>query len=115
MARITAPHPGFNGRGVGGVVFTDSVAHTDNPAVIDYCLTSGYTVEIDDAAGKALDKMTKPELLVYAEASGIEVDPSAKKSDILAAVLAAEAGDDADAGDSSDESDAGDTGPQGDN
>lgn len=45
-ARITAPVAGLNGTGVGGLKFEDSVAFTDNEAVIAYCESSGYTVEL---------------------------------------------------------------------
>ncbi len=31
--------------GVGGLVFTDGVATTDNQAIIDYCTSAGYTVD----------------------------------------------------------------------
>lgn len=44
MAKITAPVKGFNGA-VAGVHFTDSVAETDNEAVIRYCAGAGYKVE----------------------------------------------------------------------
>lgn len=48
MARITAPVPGLNGLGVGGLEFVDSVAETDNEAIIAYCRETGYTVEDGD-------------------------------------------------------------------
>lgn len=58
MARITAPVEGFNGT-IGDVHFVDSVAETDNLAVIGYCQTAGYTVEFDEGStvlkGAALD------------------------------------------------------------
>jgi hypothetical protein len=44
MAKITAPVEGFNGD-VAGVHFKDSVAETDNEAVISYCYGAGYKVE----------------------------------------------------------------------
>jgi hypothetical protein len=49
MKKITAPVPGLNGPGVGGLQFVDSVAVTDVEAVIAYCESAGYTVEdVDD-------------------------------------------------------------------
>jgi hypothetical protein len=54
-ARITAPVPGLNGPGVGGIQFTDSIAETDNPSVIAYCQGAGYLVEpLDDEAPVAV-------------------------------------------------------------
>lgn len=47
--RITAPVPGLNGSGVGGLQFVDSVAETDNEAIVAYCRDAGYTVEDLDA------------------------------------------------------------------
>lgn len=46
MARITAPVAGFSGE-IGGVVFTDGTADTENAAVISYCLAAGYEVEAE--------------------------------------------------------------------
>ena len=45
MKRITAPVQGLNGAGVGGLQFVDSVATTDDSAIIAYCESSGYLVE----------------------------------------------------------------------
>ncbi len=42
--KITAPVVGYSGVGAGGLVFTDGVAQTDNPAVIDYCRQAGYQI-----------------------------------------------------------------------
>lgn len=50
-ARITAPVPGLNGIGVGGLTFENSVAETDNEAIIAYCTLQGYTVEPIDKTG----------------------------------------------------------------
>lgn len=53
--RITAPVDGLNGLGVGGLQFVDSVAYTDNPSIIAYCESSGYTVEdSDNESGTAI-------------------------------------------------------------
>lgn len=49
MAKITAPVEGFNGD-VAGVQFKDSVAETDNAAVISYCFGAGYKVEDEPTA-----------------------------------------------------------------
>ena len=54
--RITAPVEGFRGK-VGGVEFKDSVAITDDEAVIAYCRAAGYKVEpVKAAAPKAETK-----------------------------------------------------------
>ena len=44
MARIQAPNREYNGQ-IGGVVFKDGVAETDNHAVIAYCRNAGYEVD----------------------------------------------------------------------
>lgn len=56
MARIEAPvkQPG-DVTGVGGLVFTDGVAETDNPAIIGYCQGAGYTVD-----GEVLNEAPNP-------------------------------------------------------
>lgn len=104
MTRITAPVSGLNGQGVGGIVFADSVAHTDNEAVIDYCRTSGYTVEDEEPAAesapKAVNDMTKDELVAHAETTAIDLGGAKTKADILAVIEAA-----ASAADSTDDTD----------
>lgn len=46
MARIEAPvKMGGEVVGVGGLVFTDGVAETSDPAIIAYCTGAGYTVD----------------------------------------------------------------------
>lgn len=42
--KITAPEPGFNGDGPGGLKFKDGVGYTDDDAVIAYCKRRGYGV-----------------------------------------------------------------------
>lgn len=44
MAVIMAPVDSFNGN-VGGVQFANGQAETDDPAVIAYCESAGYTVK----------------------------------------------------------------------
>lgn len=63
--RITAPVSGLNGPGVGGLIFENSVAETDNQAIIDYCQAQGYTVEDSDetpATPASLDDLTAEQL-----------------------------------------------------
>lgn len=50
MVKIIAPVEGLNGPGVGGLEFVDSVAETDNEAVIAYCRGAGYKVEDGEAS-----------------------------------------------------------------
>lgn len=45
MAVIRTPVPGRSGPGVAGVVFINSQAQTDDPAVIAYARRHGYEVE----------------------------------------------------------------------
>ncbi|VXB82175.1 hypothetical protein [Aeromicrobium sp. 9AM] len=62
--RITAPVAGLNGTGVGGLQFENSIAETDNQAIIDYCIAQGYTVEpiTDDGKPAGLDELTIAQL-----------------------------------------------------
>lgn len=48
-------------------------------------------VEGKAATPKTIDKMKKDELVEYAKGKEIEIDESANKADILAAIVAAEA------------------------
>lgn len=43
--KITAPVEGFTGVGVGGLVFDNGVAETDDEAIINYCRGAGYGVD----------------------------------------------------------------------
>ena len=95
MARITAPIEGFRGT-VGGVQFKDSVAETDNEAVITYCLSAGYTVELGEtepAGSDVPDASWKvAELVAWATDHEIAIPPEAtKKADILAVLVEASA------------------------
>lgn len=47
MARITTPVPGYNGQGPGNLQFQDGVAHSDDPAILDYCRGAGYGIDSD--------------------------------------------------------------------
>lgn len=75
-ARITAPVPGLNGVGVGGLQFDDSIAETDNQAIIDYAISAGYKVEpIDAESGKDADlsKLLVDQLEAIAAAEDIDL------------------------------------------
>lgn len=56
MPKITAPVDGFTGESVCGVVFTDGVADTDNPAALAYFARHGYDVADDKPARKTRGK-----------------------------------------------------------
>ncbi|WP_405659739.1 hypothetical protein [Streptomyces sp. RK9] len=56
--RVTAPLDGFNGEGVGGLLFVDGTATTSDLAIIGYCQGAGYRVEpldgqSDEPAGRS--------------------------------------------------------------
>lgn len=72
--RITAPVAGLNTVGVGGLQFTDSVAETDNPAIIDYCAGAGYLVEPITAPAGGLGDLSIADLNDLADAEGIDLD-----------------------------------------
>ena len=84
MTKITAPAEGFNGT-IGDVVFVDSVAETDNHAVISYCRDLGYKVE-DDAASDGLGDLTVTKLKKVAKVEGINLDGATKHDDIVAVI-----------------------------
>lgn len=44
MATVKTPVEGWSGESVCGVVFTDGVADTDDPAALRYFEAAGYTV-----------------------------------------------------------------------
>ncbi|MDQ5861567.1 MAG: hypothetical protein M3536_04805 [Actinomycetota bacterium] len=78
MAKITAPIQGFNGE-VAGVHFKDSVAETDNAAVISYCAGAGYKVELGEP--------TPEPVPVVPNAEGDAPTGNASKADWLAYAL----------------------------
>lgn len=91
MARITAPTQGFNGS-IGDVRFTDSVAITDDIAVIGYCQGAGYVVEYDDAEpqgpqGAPEKSWTVAQLKAWASEHAVDLGEATKKDDILAVIL----------------------------
>lgn len=91
MARITAPTPGFNDS-ISTVRFTDSVAITDDIAVIGYCQGAGYVVEYDDAPaaefpeGEVSPEWTVAQLKAWAKAHDCDLGEATKKADIFDAI-----------------------------
>lgn len=57
-------------------------------------VTAKSADEDDEEGGKGIDRMKKAELVDYAESNNIEIDASANKADVLAAIKAAESGED---------------------
>jgi hypothetical protein len=55
MARIEAPHRGYNGPGPGGAVFEDGVATVDDEGAINYYRSAGYTVDGEGPGGDEPD------------------------------------------------------------
>ncbi|MET7450679.1 hypothetical protein ABZT03_02060 [Streptomyces sp. NPDC005574] len=76
MATITAPVEGYSGAGVGGLMFEDGCAETDNPAVISYARRHGYTVEGDEDGPQDTKpparSASKAEWVAYALTQGAE-------------------------------------------
>lgn len=99
--RITAPVAGLNSVGVGGLQFDNSVAETDNQAIIDYCIAQGYTVEPIDDDGKpaGLDELTITQLdeLAAAEEIDLKGHKASKQSRVDAIEAARKAKADQDA------------------
>ncbi|MFD9863474.1 hypothetical protein [Streptomyces alboflavus] len=52
--RVTTPLDGYNGEGVGGLLFVDGTATTSDPAIIGYCQGAGYRVEPLDGGPSAV-------------------------------------------------------------
>lgn len=90
MAKIIAPNGQYAGVSA-SVSFSGGVGHTDNPHLIAWFYSHGYTVEeeaVKPPKEKPVEKMTVEELKAYAQAHGITL-PDGKKEELLAAILAA--------------------------
>lgn len=81
MAKITAPNAKYNDVSA-GIRFSDGVGYTDNPHLIEWFKSHGYTV--DETALPDLDSMKVDELKAYAEGKGIDLGDATKKEDIIA-------------------------------
>lgn len=93
MTKIIAPVEGFNGD-IAGVQFKDSVAETDNEAVISYCAGAGYTVEFEPAPpADPFDpaKHNAEEVLAYVAAID-DADPESHDAEVVRVVEAERAG-----------------------
>ncbi|MGN7969016.1 hypothetical protein [Microbacterium sp. 22296] len=91
---IETPVEGFDGI-VAGVRFVDGKGSTDDEGAIAYFERQGYKVSghVDDEVqrefplGDPSDKWTKPQLLAFAKANGIQIEADVKtKDDIWAAI-----------------------------
>ncbi len=89
-ARVTAPVEGFAGV-VAGAVFTDGVATTDDEWALAYFRRHGYGIDRDEADalpdGDPSDSWTKVQLLAWATANAVEVTATAKKAELLEAII----------------------------
>lgn len=79
-------------------IFNRGVAYTNDTAKADILRAKGYTVEGKpdqvEVQADPLKKMTVDELKEYAATNGIDLGEATKKADILAAIQAAETGND---------------------
>lgn len=79
-------------------IFNRGVAYTNDTAKADILRAKGYTVEGEpdqvEVQADPLKKMTVDELKEYAATNGIGLGGATKKADILAAIQAAETGND---------------------
>jgi len=98
--KITAPNAEYSGVGVGGLVFSDGVAETDNDAVINYCRDAGYGIGDSDtepparrrakaAAKPPVDARDVPAAQVGSPLRDAAVDP--KPEDFMPPVNAGQA------------------------
>lgn len=79
-------------------IFNRGVAYTNDTAKADILRAKGYIVEGEpdqvEVQADPLKKMTVDELKEYAATNGIDLGEATKKADILAAIQAAETGND---------------------
>lgn len=79
-------------------IFNRGVAYTNDTAKADILRAKGYTVEGEpdqvEVQADPLKKMTVDELKEYAATNGIDLGKATKTADILAAIQAAETGND---------------------
>ena len=79
-------------------IFNRGVAYTNDTAKADILRAKGYTVDGEpdqvEVQADPLKKMTVDELKEYAATNGIDLGEATKKADILAAIQAAETGND---------------------
>lgn len=79
-------------------IFNRGVAYTNDTAKADILRAKGYAVEGEpdqvEVQADPLKKMTVDELKEYAATNGIDLGEATKKADILAAIQAAETGND---------------------
>lgn len=101
MPKVYAPVKAFTGVRA-GVAFCNGAGECNDPDLLNWFKARGYTVEAEQEAAskpasKALSKMTKDELLVYAGEQGVSVDAAGTKAAILATIEAAQANEEPEA------------------
>lgn len=93
MAKVEAPHKGYNGVGPGGAVFEDGVADVDDDAALNYYRAAGYSVggEVESPVEDSPEPPDPREVTEQVSGTRLRdaaVDPEA--SDFLAPVNAGE-------------------------
>jgi len=91
MTKILCPNKQYTGVSA-SVPFMNGVGETENPQLVDWFKSHGYTVEGEpdpDNEGSEFDKMTVDELKAYAEANGIDIGQSTSQKGILKKILEA--------------------------
>ena len=92
MARITTPVPGYSGQGPGNLHFSNGVAESDDPAIIDYCRSAGYGIDgepPEQETPQAPDPREVTTTVVGSPVRDAAVDP--RESDFRAPVGAGDA------------------------
>lgn len=84
MAKIICPNQQYNGVSA-SVPFTDGVGHTDNPHLLAWFKSRGYTVEDEEAGGGAspFAGMSVEDLKAYAVTNGINIGNSTSINGII--------------------------------
>ena len=81
MAKVYAPNEAYMGVSA-SVVFVGGVGECADPALLEWFLSHGYTVE-EPGEGKPLEKMNKSELLAEAAERNLTVPDGATKETLL--------------------------------
>lgn len=86
MTKVYAPNKQYNGLSA-SVMFLNGVGETDDPHLLAWFESKGYTVEHPEPDSSnsdvPIDKMTVPQLKEYAAEKKIDLGEATKKEDIL--------------------------------
>lgn len=90
MAKIICPNKQYTGVSA-SVAFANGVGETNDPRLIEWFKSRGYTVE--DAADIPLDEMSVEQLKAYAKDKGIDIGKTTSQNGILKKIKDSEKAD----------------------